>query len=61
MNKRILISSLALFLFLGLNQNSWAKMSQQSNKLYNNAILQEQDGNYTQALNYIQKALIYSP
>ena len=36
-------------------------MSAKSNQLYNNALLQEQDGNYQQALNYIDKALQYSP
>lgn len=38
-----------------------AKMSVQSNKLYNSAIVQEQEGNYQKALDYIQKALQYSP
>ena len=40
---------------------AYAKMSPTSNRLYNSAILQEQDGNYEQALKYITQALRYSP
>jgi len=41
--------------------NAQAKMTSQANKLYNSAIIQEQAGNYTQALEAIQKALTLSP
>ena len=61
MNRKFLLSlCLASSLLLTSTQVS-AKMSAQSNKLYNNAILQEQEGNYTQALEHIKKALQYSP
>ena len=44
-----------------LQTQVFAKMSSESNKLYNSAIVHEQEGNLEQALFYIQKALKYSP
>ena len=38
-----------------------AKLNSQANKLYNNAILSEQKGDYNEALNCIQKAIVYAP
>lgn len=59
--KKKLLSTCAIFsLAMSLNYAD-AKMSIQSNKLYNSAIVQEQEGNYQRALDYIQKALQYSP
>ena len=59
MNKKILTFVCALA--LSLNISSYAKMSPRSNTLYNQAIMQEQEGNYAQALEHIQAALKYSP
>ena len=61
MKNKLILSIALVCVFNMLDTQTLAKMSAQSNKLYNNAILQEQEGNYSQALNYILKAIQYSP
>ena len=61
MKKRILSTVFILCWMSAFLSNAEAKMSAESNKLYNSAIVQEQEGNTEQALTYIQKALQYSP
>ncbi len=61
MMKRSLLLSLSLALTLSSFQCSFAKMSVQSNRLYTSALAHEQEGNYKEALNYVKKALQYSP
>ncbi len=59
--KRSLFLVLSLALAISSFQVCSAKMSVQSNKLYTSALAHEQQGNYREALNYIKKALQYSP
>ena len=60
--KKKYVKIFTAILLISIASNSVeAKMSAQSNKLYNSAIAQEQEGNYQRALEYILKALQYSP
>ena len=60
MKKNLLLTICAVSCLVS-NNFAQAKMSDQSNKLYNSAIVQEQEGNYQRALDYILKAIQYSP
>ena len=60
MNKKFILT-LSTAVILSATVPTYAKMSSQSYKLYNSAIAQEQAGNYQQALDYVKKALVYSP
>ena len=61
MNKKILLSVCALCAMSLTINSAHAKMSAQSHDLYNRAIVQEQEGNYQRALDYVLKAIQYSP
>ena len=61
MKKEFLLSLSAICALAVLTNSVEAKMSTQSNKLYNSAIVHEQEGNYLKALEYVQKSLQYSP
>ena len=61
MKKKTLLAIGVIFCLSAMQSNCEAKMSAQSNKLYNSATIQEQEGNFAQALEYIKKALQYSP
>ena len=60
MKKNLLLAICAVSCFVS-NNIAQAKMSDQSHKLYNSAIIQEQEGNYQRALDYILRAIQYSP